>query len=149
MLAIRADVAYSARMRPVKHISQSIDCSPAEAYAFAADPHNLSKWAHGLGTEVQVHDNVVTANGPLGHIKIVFAPRNQLGVLDHDVTLPNGQTVHNPMRVMPNAQGSELVFSVFRDASATDEAFEKDCAAVAQDLRKLAQLIARASSCSE
>ena len=34
------------------------------------------------------------------------------GVLDHDVTLPSGETVHNPMRVIPDGDGCEVVFTL-------------------------------------
>jgi hypothetical protein len=33
--------------------------------------------------------------------------------LDHDVTLPSGETLSNPMRVVPNGTGSEVVFTLF------------------------------------
>jgi hypothetical protein len=29
---------------------------------------------------------------------LTFVPRNDYGVLDHFVTLPSGETVHNPRR---------------------------------------------------
>lgn len=34
------------------------------------------------------------------------------GLLDHDVELESGMVVHNPMRVVPNGEGSEFMFTL-------------------------------------
>ena len=77
------------------HVSEYIDRSPEDVYAFASDPANLPAWAAGLGPGDRV----------------VFAPRNDFGVLDHVVTTPSGQTLAVPMRVMPDGGGAEVVFT--------------------------------------
>jgi len=40
--------------------------------------------------------------------------RNKFGILDHDVTLPSGAKVYNPMRVLPNNDGCELIFTLYQ-----------------------------------
>jgi hypothetical protein len=52
----------------------------------------------------------------MGRVKVKFAEKNQLGVLDHDVTLPSGVKFYNPMRALPNNDGSELVFTLYSRA---------------------------------
>jgi hypothetical protein len=69
--------------------------------------------------------------------------RNQFGVLDHDVTVPTGETVHNPIRVIPNGDGSEIVFTLFRRAGVTAAEFDRDVRAVEKDLRTLKRLLER------
>lgn len=64
-------------------------------------------------------------------------------MLDHDVTLLSGITIHNPMRVMPNAAGSEVVFSLFRLPGVSEETFEQDAAWVARDLQALKRALER------
>ena len=50
-----------------------------------------------------------------GRLLIAFAERNDYGILlDHDVTLPSGETVHNPMRVIPDGDGCEVVITLRR-----------------------------------
>src|SRR5262245_15418478 len=112
---------------PVRHISVDIEVPPAEVYAFASDPRNLPRWATGLsdGTIEEVND-VWVATAPMGTVRIRFAAPNDLGVLDHDVTLESGVTVHNPMRVVPNGDGSEVTFALFQLPGVTDEALETD-----------------------
>jgi hypothetical protein len=127
----------SAELRPVRHVSVAIARPPSEVYRFAADPEHLPIWASGLASSVRRVDGAWVADSPLGQIAIAFAPRNELGVLDHDVTLPTGATVHNAMRVLPNGAGSEVVFSVFQLAAVSDEQFERDASWVLRDLEAL------------
>jgi uncharacterized protein YndB with AHSA1/START domain len=122
-------------------ISMTIERPPGEVYAFAVVPENLPRWASGLGTSGErVGADWVsqTAQGP---VRVRFAGRNDLGVLDHDVTLPGGDVVHNPMRVVPNGSGSEVSFTLFRRPGVTDEALEEDAATIDRDLRTLKRLV--------
>ncbi|MGH3505202.1 MAG: hypothetical protein ACRDQA_30565, partial [Nocardioidaceae bacterium] len=41
-----------------------------------------------------------------------FAEPNDFGALDHVVTLPSGESVYNPLRVIPEGDGCEVVFTV-------------------------------------
>jgi hypothetical protein len=77
----------------------------------------------------------------MGRVKIKFAENNQFGVLDHDVTLPSGVKVSNPMRVSPNNDGSELVFTLYRRPEMSDQEFAEDAKSVERDLAKLKILL--------
>jgi hypothetical protein len=68
-----------------------------------------------------------------------FVPRNDHGVLDHDVTLPSGTVVTNPLRVLAHPDGSEVVFTV-RQIELSDDEFDRDCAMVAEDLARLREI---------
>ena len=108
-----------------RFVSEYID-RPAEAvYAFASDPANLARWAAGLGPD----DGVA------------FAPRNEFGVLDHVVTTASGETVSVPMRVVPDGDGAEVVFTVRRPAGMTDAELDRDAGLVAADLATLKRLL--------
>jgi len=67
-----------------------------------------------------------------------FVPQNTFGVLDHDVTLPSGTVVTNPLRVVAHPAGSEVIFTV-RQIELTDEEFARDIRMVEADLDRLAQ----------
>jgi hypothetical protein len=126
----------------VQHISVFIDRRPAEVYEFASDPRNLSRWAAGLAkSEVRQEGDEWVADSPMGKVKIRFVPQNRLGVLDHDVTLESGVTAYNPMRVVRNGDGSELIFTLFRQPGMSEERFAEDGAAVDKDLRSLKKLL--------
>lgn len=128
----------------VQHVSISIARSPDDVYRFASAIERWPEWAHGIGTSVRRDADAWIATGPLGEVTVRFAPQNPYRVLDHDVTLPNGQKFHNSFRVIPNGTGSEAVFSVFRQPGATDQAFRDDWGAVAKDLQRLKALLEKA-----
>ena len=77
------------------------------------------------------------AEAPFGRVRLRFSPSNGLGVMDHDVELESGVVVHNPMRVVPNGDGGELIFTLIRQANMTDLEFQNDCVAVQADLHAL------------
>jgi polyketide cyclase/dehydrase/lipid transport protein len=124
-----------------KHISVSINRSAAQVYEFASIPENLPKWAAGLSGSIKKLDEDWVAESPMGRVKVKFAEKNQFGVLDHEVTLPSGVKVHNPMRVVPNNDGSELVFSLYRRPNMSDQEFAEDAKSVEKDLAKLKTLL--------
>jgi hypothetical protein len=137
-------------MHDVQHISVSVARRPAEVYEFASDPRNLPRWATGLArSEVRREGDEWVADAPLGKVRVRFAPRNSFGVMDHDVTLESGVTVHNPMRVVPNGEGSEFVFTLIRRPGMSDGQFAQDRAAVERDLKALKELLERASPSAE
>lgn len=124
------------------HISTSIDRSADDVYRFASNPRNLPAWAHGLAhRDVELVDDVWVVDSPLGRVTVEFAVDNRFGVLDHDVTLPSGEIVTNPMRVMPNEDGCDVVFTVRRRAGVADAEFAADTDAVAADLATLRTLM--------
>jgi hypothetical protein len=123
------------------HVSVAVARSPAEVYAFAADPANLPRWAAGLTGSIEQVDGRWVGRTPGGPVEISFAPHNAFGILDHDVTFPSGETFYNPLRVFANGDGCELVFTVFRREGTSPEAFEADAATVLADLRTLKSLL--------
>jgi hypothetical protein len=77
----------------------------------------------------------------MGRVNVKFAEKNKFGVLDHDVTLPSGVKVYNPMRVFRNNEGSELVFTLYRRPAMSEQEFAEDAKSVARDLAKLKTLL--------
>ena len=125
-----------------RHISVVIPRPAAEVYAFARDPENLVRWAAGLATGVRVDGDDLLTDSPMGEVRVRFAAANPFGVLDHDVTLPDGTVVNNPLRVLVHPDGAEVLFTV-RRLGMTDAEFDRDCAAVQRDLETLKGLLQR------
>jgi uncharacterized protein YndB with AHSA1/START domain len=124
-----------------RHISVSINRPAAEVYDFVSNPENLPQWAAGLSDSIRKVGDDWIAESPMGTVKVKFAAQNTFGVLDHDVTLPSGVTFHNPMRVIPNDDGCEIMFTVYHRADVSDEAFMADTTAVENDLRRLKSIL--------
>lgn len=123
------------------HVGQHIACSAARAYAFARDPANLPLWAAGLGRSVLEVDGQWLVRTPAGAALIRFVPVNAFGVLDHTVVLPDGTSVDNALRVIPDGEGCEVVFTLRRRTSMTDGELARDEAAVRADLLALKRVL--------
>jgi hypothetical protein len=136
-----------APMHDVQHVSVYIARPPAEVYEFASDPRNLPRWAAGLARSAVRRDgDEWIADAPFGKVRLRFVERNSFGVMDHDVKLESGVTIRNPMRVVPNGEGSEFVFTLIRRPGMSDGQFATDEAAVQNDLKTLKHLLERKSS---
>ena len=129
-----------------RHLSEWIDRPAADVYEYASDPANLPEWAPGLGTVVEkVGDEWFVETG-MGRVGFAFVEPNRHGVLDHDVRLPSGDTISNPMRVIPDGDACEVVFTLRRLPGMTDEEFARDAGAVAADLTRLKRVLESAPS---
>jgi hypothetical protein len=126
-----------------RHISEWIDRPADEVYEYALDPANVPQWAPGLGSSVEKVDDQWFVETSEGRVGFAFVPRNEYGVLDHYVTLPLGEVVYNPLRVIPDERGCEVVFTLRRRPGMSDEDFKADADAVAADLTRLKQVLAR------
>lgn len=124
-----------------RHISEWIDRHAADVYAYASDPANLPEWAPGLGDSVEQEDGRWYVRTPAGRAGFAFAERNDFGVLDHDVTLPSGEVVHVPMRVIPDGDACEVVFTVRRLPDMSDDDFTRDAGLVQADLTRLKHIL--------
>lgn len=122
---------------PALHISQPIERDPAEVAAFAGHPENLPHWAAGLSAGIRREGDRWVTDSPMGLVEVAFVGPVELGVLDHDVTMPDGSVVHNPLRVLRNDQGSEVVFTLYRLPGVSDDDFARDAELVAADLVRL------------
>jgi polyketide cyclase/dehydrase/lipid transport protein len=124
-----------------KQITVWIDRPATDVYEYAADPANIPEWAPGLGTSVENVDGEWFVETGDGRVGVEFAERNRFGVLDHAVTLPSGDVISNPMRVVPAGEGSEITFSLRRLPDMSDEDFERDAGLVRADLERLKELL--------
>jgi carbon monoxide dehydrogenase subunit G len=134
-------------IRPARTLSISIDAPPTQVYAFVADPRNLAHWATGLGTAPTcLPDGDWRVETSVGPMRVVFAPRNEFGVVDHFVRpMDGGAVVDVPMRVLPNANGSEVLLTLFQQPGMTAEQYAGDAALVEADLARLKDVIEKRS----
>jgi carbon monoxide dehydrogenase subunit G len=129
-------------MSEVQHVSIYIARRPSDVYEFVSNPKNLPLWAAGLASsEVHRDGDSWVADAPFGRVKIRFAEKNTFGVMDHDVELDSGVVIHNPMRVVPNGDGSEFIFTLMRQPGMSEEQYAEDKQAVEKDLRTLKEIL--------
>ena len=124
-----------------RHVSTVIHRRAADVYAYAAEPDHLASWAAGLaqGEVIREGDDLLV-DSPMGRVTVQFVERNQFGVLDHQVTLPSGTIVTNPVRVLEHPEGAEVIFTV-RQIDLSDAELERDVRLVATDLARLKAIL--------
>jgi hypothetical protein len=130
-------------MKPVeaRHVSVSIARNAQQAYALLAMPETFLKWASGLAASMRKVGEEWIAQTPEGQAKVRFSEPNAYGVLDHWVEFPSGNTVHIPLRLLPNGDGCELVLTVFRRPGRSDADFAADAEWVMRDLKAAKALL--------
>jgi hypothetical protein len=117
-------------------VSVAVAVPPQVAYTYIADPSHLPMWAPGFVKSIGQRGDEWIAETTLGQARFRFAPVNGLGVLDHDVELPSGK-FHNPMRVIPNGKGCEVLFTALQFPGISDAQFNGDLEIVRHDLGTL------------
>jgi hypothetical protein len=98
-------------------------------------------WASGLASGFERSGEDWIAEGILGTVRVSFVPHNEFGVIDHTVTIQGGLRVYNALRIVPNGDGCEVMFTLLHLPGMTDEQFEADAAHVARDLETLKALM--------
>ncbi|WAC51442.1 MULTISPECIES: SRPBCC family protein [unclassified Frigoribacterium] len=126
---------------PAVHISRAFDHDVTAVSSVAGDPENLPAWAAGLSAGIRHDEGRWFTDSPMGVVEVAFTGPVELGILDHDVTLPDGTVVSNPFRVVANDQGSEAVFTLFRRDGMSEADVESDVRLVRGDLDRLATLL--------
>ncbi len=124
-------------------ISISIQQNWRHVYESLWRPEAFTQWASGLSNGDLVKDSADwwITDGPGGQIRIRFTPHNEFGVMDHQIDLGEGEYVFVPMRIVPNEDGTEILFTLFRQPDMTDEKFEADMRWVARDMVALKSLL--------
>ena len=122
-------------------ITASIVRPASQVYTFASNPANMPQWAPAFVKSIANINGEWIIDSNLGKVKIKFAPANPFGVLDHVVTLPDGQVFNNPMRVVPNGAGSLVTFTLFRQDGMSDAEFERDAGMIESDLQALKRVV--------
>lgn len=123
-------------------IHRTIERDWRAVYAFAARPENMPLWASGLAAGLtRDGEDWIADGGPIGNVRVRFAPPNDFGVIDHRVTLPDGLVVDNALRIVPNGDGAEVMFTLLRQPDMADAAFESDAAHIARDLETLKRVM--------
>ncbi|GIH18596.1 SRPBCC family protein [Rugosimonospora africana] len=124
-----------------RQVSERIDRRVSEVYDFVVEPANVPRWAPGLGSSVENVDGRWFVDTPDGRAELAFVERNGFGVLDHYVTMSSGEVFYNPMRVVPDGDSCEVLFTVRRRPGLSDEDFARDAGAVQADLTRLKRLL--------
>ena len=129
-------------MRRSHTISISIDRPYDEVYGYLSNPLHYQTWAAvEPGTFKPLADGDWQAETPFGFRQFRFSPPNRHGVLDHAVFVPGGEILYMPMRVVPNDEGTELIFTFFRREGMDDAQFASAVEWIMTDFLALKSLL--------
>ncbi|RWX78361.1 SRPBCC family protein [Neorhizobium lilium] len=129
---------------PAQIIHVSIARTWEDVFAFTGKPENMPLWASGLASGLMRDgEDWLGDGGPIGRIRVRFSPPNPYGILDHTVTMEDDTVVVNSMRVVPNGDGAEIMFTLLQRPDQDNAAFETDAAHVLHDLTMLKSLMER------
>lgn len=121
-----------------KTITLPIARPVAEVYEFLLEPRNYPRWAASLGGRFEhVGGRDWRAETPHGPVIIRFAERNGLGVLDHAVFREGEQPRMRMVRVVPNGEGCELIYTIFKGDELSVEGFASETEWTATELEVL------------
>lgn len=118
-------------------ITSSINCPATGVYKFASNPANLPQCVRSFCLSVRNIADEWQMETPTGWVGIRFVPGNEFRVLNHVVQLPDGQSVLNPIRVVANGAGCEIMFTLFQLRGMDDHQFARDAEMVQADLQSL------------
>ena len=128
---------------PARIIHCSIDRNWRDVYDFAGKPENMPLWASGLASGLDRDGSDWVAHGVLGDVRVSFVPPNEFGVIDNTVTIESGLRVYNALRIVPNGDGCEVMFTLLKLPGMTDAQFAADAAHVEKDLGTLKSFMER------
>jgi hypothetical protein len=113
-----------------------------DVYEIIWRPEYFPRWASGLSqSSLEKVGETWTATGPTGTVRIRFTDHNPFGVMDHYVDTGKGPDLYIPMRVIANAQGAEVLLTLFRQPDMTEQQFLADAEWVRRDLAALKALL--------
>lgn len=128
-------------LRKAAVVHTSIHAPPRRVYEYLCDLRNwprFAPWIRSVRTTSGGGGTFETDDGPM-HLR--FGAANAFGILDHHVTTASGSEIYNPLRVIANGDGSELVFVLFQAESVSDDEFAADRKAVERDLARIRKLL--------
>jgi hypothetical protein len=122
-------------------ISVTIERPADQVYEFVRDATTFPRYTTLFKAVRAAGPDSWVADTDQGEMALRFAPQNSFRVLDHHVQLRPDLEVLNHMRVLPNADGAEVLFTVFKRPGMSDTEFEEDRKAVEADLQKLKSVL--------
>ncbi len=124
-------------MNPSHTLSISIARKPVDVARYVADPRNLPHWAGAFCKSVHPEGDRWIIQTDEGAFGLHFNASIEYGILDHVVEIAEDMQVYVPLRVVPNGEGSEVLFTLFRMPAMTEQRWENDLAMVKADLQRL------------
>jgi hypothetical protein len=121
--------------------SITINARPSDVLAFVGDGQNLPRWAIGFAKSVRpVQGGWIVTTGQ-GEVPMSIAVDQRTGTVDFRMVAAADLEATAYARVVPNADGSEFLFTQMQQPGVPDELFDQLVAAVGHELVALKALV--------
>jgi hypothetical protein len=121
--------------------SISIEATPAAVFAFVADPYNLPRWAPGFASEIRPDGERWTVTSGSTELTIAIESSEKHGTVD--MLGGPDRNVGAFSRVLPNAGGSEYLFTLFFPGGTPEDAITAQMEVVEEELRTIREIVTR------
>jgi hypothetical protein len=121
--------------------SITINASPDDVLAFVGNGQNLPRWAIGFAESVRPDKGGWIVTTGQGEVPTSIAVDEGTGTVDFRMEPTEGVEATAYARVVPNADGSEFVFTQMQQPDVPDELFEQLVATVGHELSALKAVI--------
>ncbi|HTK16050.1 MAG TPA: SRPBCC family protein [Acidimicrobiia bacterium] len=121
--------------------SATINAHPRDVLSFVGDGANLPRWAIGFAKAVRRDEKRWIVTTAQGDVPTTIAVDGSLGTVDFHMEPAPGVHATAYARVVPNAEGSEFMFTQFQQPGMSDAFFDQLVAAVRHELVALKALL--------
>lgn len=122
-------------------ISVSIARPCDEVFAFLADPETYPRWAAVTGRFERLEEGLYRADTDSGPRLIAFRNDPRYGILDHAFYQEGEEPRFDPMRVVPNGAGTELIYTFIQREGMDEVLFASTIEWIRTDLLTLKSLL--------
>lgn len=124
---------------PSRTLSISIRRAAEDVYRFTSKPSNFPLWS--FMEEVTWDGDAWLVRSGSRHSSLRMVETNAFGIFDHYVLLAPDVEMYVPARVIPSADGCEVLVTLFQVDWMTPKDLDRDAETVLRDLERLKVLL--------
>jgi hypothetical protein len=127
--------------------SITIPASFEEAFGFLAEPENLPKWAVGFARGIRREGDDWIVQTAQGDVTVRVVADEARGTIDFHMTVAPGVDAVAYSRLVRNGTGAEYAFTQFQSPGMSDDVFNGQREALAEELAILPILFRAQAAC--
>lgn len=121
--------------------SITIDVHPAWVFEFVSNPVNLPLWSRSFCLSVYQQGEAWFIESPHGPVRFYLQADPQTGVIDQYLFPSPEIQILIPMRVVPNGEKSEFIFTLFQPDDISETDYQQEVLCVEQELQILKHVL--------
>src|SRR5690348_15163673 len=106
-----------------KTLTASLPWSVPMAFSCISDPENLPSWHGSFCRSLRRDNGSLIVESPRGEVVVHFVRDDHSHVLDLVVRVGEGVTLTHAIRLIPNGEGSEIIWTLVKPLGLADNVF--------------------------